>query len=245
MIATTAEQRHSPRTTVTSRATPRWRAIAEYATEPGAHRSPDSASPRSSCNTDHCATNGVAIPVRLAQLRRVGDEDAGCQRQHFVEVTRVYDDARARCRDGAETCVDGLRSPNVETASRVLDHEECGRSVELARQHQFLLVAARQFADVARVLTATNVELLAKVPRSAAHAPPRHSTPSSTSSVQRYIFGQGEIQHQCVSMPVLGHETDDFREMRFAARDRHSLRENAKQLAVSRPLHCRDTNDLT
>ena len=143
----------------------------------------------------------------LEQFRR-GRPDAGRERQHFVEIARVDDDACSARGGDAQPLVHRAGRADVESARWILDDDEPRRVGELSRQNELLLIAARQRANRRRVVRAANVILRDRNSSERAFVGGIDPSSSHARSPKSEILGDGEVEHERIVLPILGYESD-------------------------------------
>ena len=212
------------------------------------HRSgecPRSCGRRSSCDAEHRATHRVAITNAFSNRSGVDDQHSGREREHFVQVARVDDDAcpapSAAMRSRSCTAlVARMSSPRVGF-STTMSRRRVG---ELSSENELLLIAARQRANRRRVVRAANVVLRDRSSGECAFV--RGIDPSSphARSPKSEILGDGEVEHERIVLPILGDEPDRHRQTKHARSNRQATGEDAKQFALSCPFDAGNANDL-
>ena len=93
-------------------------------------------------------------------LALVDDEDPVREREDLLELERDQQDAAALVALLDETSVDELDRPDVETARRLRSDQHARVAVDLAREHDLLLIASREPAGARLGAAAAHVELL-------------------------------------------------------------------------------------
>src|SRR3954464_292472 len=109
----------------------------------------------------------------LADIRReladdlslVDDEDAVRQRQDLLELGRDEQDRAAFVALLDEAPVDELDRADVEPARRLCSEQDARVAADLAREHDLLLVSARERRGACARAAAADVELLQQPPR--------------------------------------------------------------------------------
>ena len=96
----------------------------------------------------HHETDGPLGGLRLRHLADdapvVHDQDAVRERQDLVELDRDQEDRLAGVAEGHQPAVDELDGADVHAARRLADQQQIRVPVELPREHDLLLVAARE-----------------------------------------------------------------------------------------------------
>ena len=120
-----------------------------------------------------------SVAVRLRHLADdapvVHDQDAVGERQDLVELDRDQEDRLAGVAEGHQPAVDELDGADVHAARRLADQQQIRVPVELPREHDLLLVAAREGRRGKRPVRGPHVvlrRLAAKARRDRAPAQP-------------------------------------------------------------------------
>ena len=91
-----------------------------------------------SCSSDAVGSNSPTI------LPLVDDENPVREREDLLELERDEQDAAALVSLGDEPSMDELDRTDVETARRLRSDQDARVAVDLAREHELLLVASRE-----------------------------------------------------------------------------------------------------
>ena len=138
----------------------------------------------------------------------VDDEDPVRERQDLLELERDEQDAAALVALGDEPPVDELDRADVEPARRLRGDQHARVAVDLAREDDLLLVAAREAAGarLRRRRRGRRTPSRAGVARSTSRR--GNSQPSArvrrlAEVVQRDVLGDRELEHEPAALAVL------------------------------------------
>src|SRR4051794_2088879 len=188
------------------------RRAAEVWLPPSGPGSPASAAPAavsSATLKERTRSRGRDLPPAAARhrdaellLARVGRELAGDpalvdhddpvgERAHLLGLERHQQDAAARVALGDEPTVDELDRPDVEAARRLGGDQHTRVVRDLPRDHDLLLVAARQRRRHRVRLAAADVELADEGAGGRHHPPRRHE--AAPRVLRRAVLAQSEV----------------------------------------------------
>ena len=141
-------------------------------------------------------------------LALVDDENPVGEREDLLELERDEQDPAPLVALLDEPPVDELDRADVEAARRLRGDQHLRVAVDLAGEHDLLLVAAREAAGAASAALPprTSNSLISRVARSTRR--PGKSQPSLESGalaevVQRDVLGDRELEHEPAPLPVL------------------------------------------
>ena len=136
------------------------------------------------------------------------DEDPVGEREDLVQLERDEQDAAALVALLDEPPVDELDRAHVEAARRLRGDQHLRVAVDLAREDDLLLVAAREAAGVRVRPAAADVELLQQDARLLDQAlriePAEARRGRMIVVVQGEVLGEREVEHEPAPLPVLG-----------------------------------------
>ena len=159
----------------------------------------------------------IAIPERLLVDRRrvladdlafVHDEDPVRERQDLVQLERDEQHGAPLVALLDEPPVDELDRADVEAARRLRGEQHARVAADLAREHDLLLVAARQRRSARLRAAAADVELVEQL-----RGAPRRSAPGTASRASRSaplvvvedeVLRQREVEDEAAPLAVLG-----------------------------------------
>ena len=140
------------------------------------------------------------------------------------ETSRI---ARPSSRSSIEAAVDELDRADVEPARRLRGDQDARVAVDLAREHDLLLVAAGEAARARLRAAAADVVLLdqpgAALDEAAGNSQPNLRVGRAPVVVQGDVLGDRELEHEAAPLPVLGNVAEPGLEVPVSARGRDVL----------------------
>ncbi len=142
-------------------------------------------------------------------LALVHDEDPVGEREDLLELERDEQDRAALVALLDQPAVDELDRADVEAARRLGGDQDLRVAVDLAREHDLLLVAARERAARA----SAGRRRARRTPRSASRArsirrrgksQPKREAGALAVVVEREVLGDRELEHEPAALAVLG-----------------------------------------
>src|SRR5688572_12010606 len=171
----------------------------------------------------HEQTDLALVRFRIAladDAAAAHDEDAVGKRAHLVELDGYKQDRLARVAHGEELTVDELDRADIDAARRLSDEEHGGISLELAREHDLLLIAAREIRRLQALVRRTDIVLFDLPAGIVAHGPDveQWSVPERRIVViaERGVLPFLEGGDEAHAVAILGH----VRELAVAQRSR-------------------------
>src|SRR5688500_9626396 len=90
-----------------------------------------------------------------------------------------------------------------------------------------------------------DLELIEQCAGSGAESRPRHEACSRAGAAERDVLGEGEVQHESVTVSIAGDEAGGRWSIERSARDRNATCQGAEQLANPAPFDAGDSDNLS
>jgi hypothetical protein len=140
------------------------------------------------------------------------------------------------------------RGPDIETACGILHNERSrpGRAfhIELASEHQLLLIPSRQRAHTSIDPSCADVERVHERLRSNAESAPIDTPSPLPSTPEREILHQLPIEKDSISVAVFRNESDRSWRLQLTSGNRQPSCKSAEQLVLTVSFHCGNSYDL-
>src|SRR5436190_1831064 len=145
--------------------------------------------------SEHRSTDRFPVANTLGRRPTVEDDDSPCQRQQLVQVAREHHHSRSRRGRTPKPFSNPRGRSNVEPARRILHNEKLGFTIELSRQHEFLLISTRKVRGRRISPTSPDVEVTQECGRVISNPSSCKLSAATSRAFEREVFHERKIEN--------------------------------------------------